>query len=100
MTTFRIKLVETTTTEGSVEFPVIAATAAAAAMVVSEAYATARLQNLDVLTLSDGQSSIIEPSKAVQRTTRLVLVDDQGADLRVIAPQEVTNGPHREDTRL
>ena len=94
MTTFRIKLVETTTTQAAVEFPVIAANAAAAAAVVFEAYAIARRQSLNVLTLPDGQASIIEPSEVVERTTRLVLVDEQGADLQDILPREATNGPH------
>ncbi len=45
MTTFRIKLVETTTTKGAVEFPIVAASAAAAATIVSEAYGVARQQS-------------------------------------------------------
>ncbi|MGI4944954.1 MAG: hypothetical protein ACRYHQ_31080 [Janthinobacterium lividum] len=94
MTTFRIKLVETTTTEGTVEFPIVAGSAAAAAAIVSEAYGVARQQSLNVLSLPDGQSSTIEPSDMVERTTKLVLIDEAGADLRIITPQETTNGPH------
>ena len=56
--------------------------------------ASLRQQSLNVLSLPDGQSSTIEPSDMVERTTRLVLVDEAGADLRIITPQETTNGPH------
>lgn len=94
MTTFRIKLVETTTTEGTVEFPIVAGSAAAAAAIVSKAYGVARQQSLNVLSLPDGQSSTIEPSDVVERTTKLVLIDEEGTDLRIITPQETTNGPH------
>ena len=94
MTTFRIKLVETTTTEGTVEFPIVAASAAAAAAIVSDAYDIAREHSLNVLSLPDGQSSTIEPCDTVERTTKMVLVDEAGTDLRIITPEEATNGPH------
>ena len=94
MTIFRIKLVETTTTEGAVEFPIVAASAAAAAAIILEAYGVARQQSHNVLTLPDGQSSTIEPSEMVERTTKLVLVDEEGTDLRIITLQEAPNGPH------
>ena len=94
MTTFRIKLVETSTTRGSAEFAVAATTAEAAAAIVSAAYRVARTQNLAVLTLSDGQTSVVEPSEVIERATRFVLLDEDGSDLQTIVPEEATNDPH------
>ena len=94
MTTFRIKLVETSTTEGTAEFAVAATTAEAAAAMISAAYRVARAQNIAVLTLPDGQSSVVEPSEVVERVTRFVLLDDDGSDLQTIVPREATSGPH------
>ena len=94
MTTFRIKLVETSTTQGSAEFAVVATNAEAAAAMISAAYRIARAQNLAVLTLSDGQSSVVEPSEVIERATRFVLLDEDGSDLQTIVPREATNGPH------
>ena len=94
MKTFRIKLIETSTTQGSIEFPVAASSAEAAAALVSQAYQVARAQNVDVVALPDGQSSVIETDEVVERTTRLVLLDAQGADLQTIVPRGVTNGLH------
>ena len=94
MTTFRIKLVETSTTEGTAEFAVAATNAEAAAGMISAAYRIARAQNIAVLTLSDGQSSVVEPSEVIERATRFVLLDDNGSDLETIVPMEATSGPH------
>ena len=94
MTTFRIKLVETSTTHGAAEFAVAAASAEAAAAMVSAAYQTARAQNLAVLTLADGQTSVVEPSEIIERMTRFVLLDEDGSDLQTIEPEEATNSPH------
>ena len=94
MTTFRIKFVETSTIQGSAEFAVAATTAEAAAAMISAAYRIARAQNIAVLTLSDGQSSVVEPSEVVERATRFVLLDDDGSDLQTIVPREATSGPH------
>ncbi len=94
MTTFRIKLVETSTTEGTAEFAVAATNAEAAAAMISAAYRVALAQNIAVLTLSDGQSSVVERSEVIERATRLVLLDDDGSDLQTIVPREATSGPH------
>ena len=94
MTTFRIKLVETSTTEGTAEFAVAATNAEAAAAMISAAYRVARAQNIAVLTLSDGQSSVVERSDVIERETRFVLLDDDGSDLQTIVPQEATSGAH------
>ena len=94
MTTFRIKLVETSTIEGTAEFVVAATNAEAAVAMVSAAYRIARAQNLAVLTLSDGQSSVVEPSEVIERATRFVLLDEDGSDLQTIVPREAMNGPH------
>ena len=94
MTTFRIKLVETSTTEGTAEFAVAATNAEAAAAMISAAYRVARAQNIAVLTLSDGQSSVVERSEVIERVTRFVLLDDDGSDLQTIVPKEATGGPH------
>ena len=94
MTTFRIKLVETSTTEGTAEFAVAATNAEAAAAMISAAYRIARAQNIAVLTLSDGQSSVVGRSEVIERATRLVLLDDNGSDLQTIMPTEATSGPH------
>ncbi len=94
MTTFRIKLVETSTTEETAEFAVAATNAEAAAAMISAAYRVARAQNIAVLTLSDGQSSVVERSDVIERETRFVLLDDDGSDLQTIVPKEATSGPH------
>ena len=94
MTTYRIKLVETLTTQGSVEFPIVAPNVEAAAAVVSDAYDSARKREIDVLTLPDGQSSMIEANEMVERATKLVLVDEQGADVQTIVPPERAEDPH------
>ncbi len=94
MTTFRIKLVETSTTEGTAEFAVAATNAEAAAAMISAAYRVARAQNIAVLTLSDGQSSVVERSDVIERETRFVLLDDDGSDLQTIVPREATSGAH------
>ncbi len=94
MATFHIKLVETSTIHGSAEFAVAAANAEAAAAIVSEAYQTARAQNLAVLTLADGQSSVVETCEVIERAARFVLLDENGSDLQTIVPAEATNGPH------
>ncbi len=94
MTTFRIKLIETSTTEGTAEFAVAATNAEAAAAMISAAYRVALAQNIAVLTLSDGQSSVVERSEVIERATRLVLLDDNGSDLQTIMPTEETSGPH------
>ena len=94
MTTFRIKLVETSTTEGTAEFAVAATNAEAAAAMISAAYRVARAQNIAVLTLSDGQSSVVERGEVIERATRFVLLDDDGSDLQTIVPKEATSGPH------
>ena len=94
MTTFRIKLVETSTTEGTAEFAVEATNAEAAAAMISAAYRIARAQNIAVLTLSDGQSSVVERGEVIERATRFVLLADDGSDLQTIVPKEATSGPH------
>ena len=94
MTTFRIKLGETSTTEGSAEFAVGATNAEAAAAMISAAYRVARAQNIAVLTLSDGQSSVVERGEVIERATRFVLLADDGSDLQTIVPKEATSGPH------
>ncbi len=94
MTTFRIKLVETSTTEGTAEFAVAATNAEAAAAMISAAYRVARAQNIAVLTLSDGQSSVVERGEVIERATRFVLLADDGSDLQTIVPKEATSGPH------
>ena len=93
MMTFRIKLVETSTTQGSAEFAVAASNAEAAAAIVSAAYHAAQTQNLAVLTLPDGQSSAVEPCEVIERATRFVLLDENGSDLQTVVPNEATNSP-------
>ena len=94
MTTFRIKLVETSTTEGTAEFAVAATNAEAAAAMISAAYRVALARNIAVLTLSDGQSSVVERSEVIERATRFILLNEDGTDLQTIVPREATNGPY------
>ncbi len=80
MTTFRIKLVETSTTEGTAEFAMVGHQRRGRRRHRSpRPTASHARRTLPSCTLPDGQSSIVEPCEVtVERATRIVLVDEDG----------------------
>jgi hypothetical protein len=92
MTSFNIRLVERTTTEGSAVFKVDAPNAGAAATIIAEAHARAQATGSNMVTLPDGQTQVVEAERTVARETSFLLVDAGGNEIRRIPMPE---GPGR-----
>jgi len=92
MTSFNIRLVERTTTEGSAIFKVDAPDAGAAATIIAEAHARAQVSGTNMVTLPDGQTQVLEAERIVARETNFLLVDAAGTEIHRIP---MPDGPSR-----
>jgi hypothetical protein len=92
MTSFNIRLVERTTTQGSADFKVNAPNARAAATIIAEAHARAQATGSNMVTLPDGQTQVVEAERIVAREASFLLVDAGGNEIRKVPMPE---GPSR-----
>jgi hypothetical protein len=84
MTTFRIRLVERITNQGSADFQVEAQSAEEAATIVAQAQLQAHTAGSNIVILPDGQVQIVESEGEVGRELVLILLNDDGIEVRTI----------------
>ena len=84
--TFKIRIREITSAQGSVDFFVTADTPEAAAQLLQEAYEAARAGNATVITLPDGQAGIIDPENPEVVSVSYHLLDDADVEVATISP--------------
>src|ERR1700730_4625793 len=82
MTIFRIRLIERITSQGSADFQVEARSAEEAAAVVAKAQLQAYIGGSNLVTLPDGQVQVVEPDSEVGRETQVILLDEDGVEVR------------------
>lgn len=92
VTRFNIRLVERTTKQGIADFKVDAPTASVAASIVAEAHARAQALGINMVTLPDGQTQVLEAEDVVSRDRRFLLLDAAGTEVAEIA---WSDGPSR-----
>lgn len=92
VTLFTIRLVERTTQQGVANFEVDAPTASVAASIVAEAHARAQALGINMVTLPDGQTQVLEAEDVVARDRRFLLLDAAGTEVAEIA---LSDGPSR-----
>lgn len=92
VTLFNIRLVERTTTQGVADFRVDAPTASVAAGIVAEAHARAQALGVNMVTLPNGQTQVLEAEDVVSRDRRFLLLDEAGTEVAEIA---LSDGPSR-----
>jgi hypothetical protein len=91
MTTFKIRLVERITNQGSADFHVEALSAEEAATIVAQAQLQAHASGSNLVTLPDGQVQVVESETEVGRELLLILLKDDGTEVRtILLPQWLT----------
>jgi hypothetical protein len=81
---FIVRITETTTASGSIDFAVASDTPELAAAQIFVAYQTARAAGNAVLVMPDGQREVLECDKAVVSDVRFDLIDANGTVVRQI----------------
>jgi hypothetical protein len=84
MTTFKIRLVERITNQGSADFQVEGQSAEEAATIVAQAQLQAHTAGSSMVVLPDGQVQIVESEAEVGRELVLILLNDDGTEVRTI----------------
>ena len=92
VTLFNIRLVERITQQGIADFKVNAPTASVAAGIVAEAHARSQALGINMVTLPNGQTQVLEAEHVVSRDRRLLLLDEAGTEIAEIA---LSDGPSR-----
>lgn len=89
MSSYRIKITETTTTQGEAAFDIEADTPQSAAALVSAAYYSARAINSLILVLPDGQREVLDGTNTVDVGVVFSLLNSAGEVEHEIAKSDL-----------
>lgn len=84
---------ERITKQGVADFKVDAPTASVAASIVAEAHARAQALGINMVTLLDGQTEVLEAEDVVAWERRFLLLDAAGTEIAEIALSDRPSGP-------
>lgn len=93
MTQFNIRLVERITKQGIADFKIDAPTASIAASIVAEAHARAQALGINIVTLPNAQTQVLEAEDVVAWERRFLLLDAAGSEIAEIALPDRPSSP-------